>query len=289
MPQPVSAVRVSPIDSLVLDVPVVLVSKGDGIHLWGIPRAPRGWRLGKFVSTSAVMDAQGTSKQDGQTVSVQGARKTASKERASEKQLQNRKSGSGFFGRVFGGVKPSLRQHPKYSADELNNMAREAMESEFEVDAAAGLSRESSSGEGPSTNDSNHKSREHPILPPISPTSSTVECTIEPAEIIEGSRGLRVVDLSLTATENIGVKESGDKIPSQLDSIQSENQDATSSTWEFQPELDNVFEEPTNQEEQGKMKSTSRSRGNGHHEEARFRNRKSLNHHTKCCIPQNRV
>ncbi|KAJ3236326.1 hypothetical protein HDU78_004676 [Chytriomyces hyalinus] len=271
MPQPVSAVHVSPIDSLVLDVPVVLVAKGNGIHLWGIPRAPRGWRLGKFVSTSAVVDATGTSKQDGQTVSVQGAKKTASKETASDKQLQNRKSGSGFFGRVFGGVKPSLQQHPKYSADELNNMARDAMESECEMDAAAGLSHDSSSGEGPSTNDSNLKSIELPISPPISTISSSVEGTIEPAKTIEGTSGLSVVDVSLIPKENessIGVKESDEGVPSQLvGSIQPENQDATSSTWEFQPELDDVFEEPTNQDEQGKMNSASLgSRGNGHHE-----------------------
>ncbi|KAJ3233541.1 hypothetical protein HDU81_002226 [Chytriomyces hyalinus] len=266
MPQPVSAVRVSPMDSLVLDVPVVLVAKGDGIHLWGVPRAPRGWRLSKFVSTTAVMDAKGASKQSGQTVSVQGAKKNPASKKTSENQIQNRKSGSGYFGRFFGGVTPSLQQHPKYSADELNKMAREAMAADFVEDDAAGHSHQSFSGEGPSTNDSSHQSMDRPISPPLSPISSTCVGTIQSAGTIE------MVDLPLAANENgssIGVKEADAGIPSQLHSMQSENQEATSSAWEFQPELDDTFEETTNQDEQGEMNSDLLgSRGNSDCEEA---------------------
>ncbi|KAJ3068187.1 hypothetical protein HDU98_008664 [Podochytrium sp. JEL0797] len=133
-PQPPSAVRLSDLDVLVLDIPVVLVQKGCHIHQWGIPRVPRGWRVGQMVEEIAksmpvnarrgsdvVVSASGVlveERDESPAVSVVGTKTPPS--------TPQRKSW--FFG---GGGKPGSEakkpKHPKFTAEELKMMAVEAM------------------------------------------------------------------------------------------------------------------------------------------------------------------
>ncbi|TPX77763.1 hypothetical protein CcCBS67573_g01002 [Chytriomyces confervae] len=244
-PQPVSAVRVSAIDSLVLDVPVVLVAKGDGTHLWGIPRVPRGWRVGQFVSTAALADSNGSSKQDGQMIITKGAKTNANTAISAEQ--QNRKSTSGIFGRVFGSSKPNLQQHPKYSADELNQMARDAMKAAFEETELAGRfsGQESPLRETPSKKGSNEKASDRPISPPLTPAPSVIANVIETvavAEVVENNKpadSLKVMDPSVSDED---ADASTQATPPTAISAVLDNEGSASPLWEFQPELDDTTE-----------------------------------------------
>ncbi|KAJ3226873.1 hypothetical protein HDU81_007071 [Chytriomyces hyalinus] len=242
-PQPVSAVRVSSIDSLVLDVPLVLVAKGDGTHLWGIPRVPRGWRVGQFVSTAALADSNGPSKQDGQMIITKGAKTSANSTTSAEQ--QNRKSG-GIFGRVFGSSKPNLQQHPKYSADELNQMARDAMKAAFEENEAAGRfsGQESPARETPSKSGSREKASDRPISPPLTPAHSVIANVIETVAVAEAVENDKVVDSLKAMDPSVSDLDAEASVQVTLPTISvvSENEGSASPLWEFQPELDDTAE-----------------------------------------------
>ncbi|KAI9333141.1 hypothetical protein BDR26DRAFT_868649 [Obelidium mucronatum] len=161
--QPLSAVRVGEQDVLVLDVPVVLVSKGNQIYSWGLPRVPRGWRVGQMVA--AIADSMATKKEvSSQSGSGGGSSgggggggekkgesgiivkatsysdlsaysPTSASSPSSPKPLQKRSSR--FFGSVFGKPGPSVsaQKHPKFTAEELNKMAQDAMMAGIEEEA----------------------------------------------------------------------------------------------------------------------------------------------------------
>ncbi|KAJ3379578.1 hypothetical protein HDU84_006534 [Entophlyctis sp. JEL0112] len=136
--QPISAVRVSEVDDLVLDIPIVLVGKGRYIHLWGIPRVPRGWRVGQAVAIIAEKSSQHSS--DGAEVVVMKSAVESSSGSGSNSHTRRSSAiidtssianlASEFF-RVFGApgksTGPDPKVHPKFTAEELTRMAEEAM------------------------------------------------------------------------------------------------------------------------------------------------------------------
>ncbi|KAJ3357984.1 hypothetical protein HDU83_000041 [Entophlyctis luteolus] len=138
--QPISAVRVSEVDDLVLDIPIVLVGKGRYIHLWGIPRVPRGWRVGQAVAMIAEKSAQHSP--DGAEVVVMKSSAETGQGGGNSSNSHTRRSSaiidtssitnlaSEFF-KVFGtqakSSGPDPKVHPKFSAEELTRMAEEAM------------------------------------------------------------------------------------------------------------------------------------------------------------------
>ncbi|KAJ3132063.1 hypothetical protein HK100_005735 [Physocladia obscura] len=154
--QPISAVRVADADVLVLDVPIVLVSKGGHVHLWGIPRVPRGWRVGHFLETSSFLSSSSSANaqhslptndtndfdENDQEIVVKGhissyhpdAKKIIANANAEITSKQSptptaQKRSTGLFSGIFtGGVtKPGPKVHPKFTAEELTKMAEDAM------------------------------------------------------------------------------------------------------------------------------------------------------------------
>ncbi|ORY44741.1 hypothetical protein BCR33DRAFT_208035 [Rhizoclosmatium globosum] len=145
--QPISAVRVSNLDTAVIDIPIVLVSKGTNIHTWGIPRVPRGWRVGQAVAAIvesgdretvvkgvAPVYESGTSS----TSSTLAAALTSANITESFSPLQKR--ASAFFNSALTmlGKPGPASKHPKYTAEELKKMAEDAMKAGTEdVDVMA--------------------------------------------------------------------------------------------------------------------------------------------------------
>ncbi|KAJ3018552.1 UNVERIFIED_CONTAM: hypothetical protein HDU68_011096 [Siphonaria sp. JEL0065] len=147
--QPLSAVKVHYLDALVLDIPIVLVAKGNQIYSWGLPRVPRGWRVGQMVAAIAEsMGADGKSEAVGDNKEEKGiiVKATAygedsaySPSASSPKQPKRR--ASGFLSSVFGGAKPGPQQHkhPKFTAEELNKMAQDAMKAGIDAEKQAAV------------------------------------------------------------------------------------------------------------------------------------------------------
>ncbi|KAJ3005152.1 UNVERIFIED_CONTAM: hypothetical protein HDU68_004731, partial [Siphonaria sp. JEL0065] len=135
--QPLSAVKVDNLDVLALDIPIVLVPKGNQIYSWGLPRVPRGWRVGQMVAAiaeslggDAKSEAFGDNKEEKGIIvkaTAYGDESAYSPSASSPKQPKKR--ASGFLSSVFVSVKPGPQQHkhPKFTAEELTKMAQDAM------------------------------------------------------------------------------------------------------------------------------------------------------------------